>query len=104
MATEKDQDEAEAAPQIKKAPHAEAPVQKAKEKPVVSEESKLPKTSENKVKFLPWFTGALHRFNGVKAHHMTAVRAYFRDLGLGEPETSDAYDQGLIKFGYGRKN
>lgn len=59
----------------------------------------LPKT-----KFLVWFSGALARFDGIQAHHMTAIRAYFLSMGLGEPETVEEYDQGLIKFGFGRKN
>lgn len=56
-----------------------------------------------KVRFLVWFTGALDRFQGVKAHHMHAVQTYFASLGLAEPETIEVYDQGLIKFGYGKK-
>lgn len=56
-----------------------------------------------KVKFLIWFVGAQNRFDGIQAHHMTTIRTYFRDIGLGEPETVEKYDQGLIKFGFGRK-
>lgn len=57
-----------------------------------------------KVKFLVWFTEALARFQGVKAHHMSAIRAYFvGDLGLGEVATPEEFDNGLEKFGFGRK-
>jgi len=56
-----------------------------------------------KVRFLVWFTGALDRFNGVKAHHLTTVQAYFKDLGLSGNQTIDEFDEGLIKFGYGKK-
>jgi hypothetical protein len=59
---------------------------------------------ENKVKFLVWFTGALNRFHGVKAHHMSAIRAYFIGRGLGDPDKRSAYDEGLIKFGYPKKS
>ena len=81
-----------------KAPEKKAePIQK-----VEKAEPPKPKAPE-KVKFLVWFIGAMNRFEGVQAHHMTAIRTYFRDLGLGEPETEEKYDQGLIKFGFGRK-
>jgi hypothetical protein len=65
------------------------------------EESKA--QAPEKISFLVWFVGAQNRFQGIQAHHMTTVRTYFRDLGLGDPETQEAYDQGLIKFGFGRK-
>ncbi len=56
-----------------------------------------------KIRFLVWFTGALVHFNGLQAHHLTTVRTYFQDLGLGDPETAETYDKGLIKFGYNKK-
>jgi hypothetical protein len=87
MATDKDKVDA-------KAPEEKAqPVQKVEAKPKAPE----------KVKFLVWFVGAMHRFQGVQAHHMTTIRTYFRDIGLKDPETPEAFDQGLIKFGFGRK-
>jgi hypothetical protein len=74
------------------------PVQKLEK----AAESPKPQAPE-KIKFLVWFVGAQTRFNGIQAHHMTTIRTYFRDIGLGEPETQEDYDQGLIKFGFGRK-
>lgn len=63
---------------------------------------KLPEAGENKVRFLVWFTEALTRFQGVKAHHLHSVQAFFTSLGLMASETIEAYDEGLKKFGYGQ--
>lgn len=79
----------------------DAKAPEVKPQPIQKVEAKAP--APEKVKFLVWFVGAMNRFNGVKAHHMTTIRTYFRDIGLGEPEMPEAYDQGLIKFGFGRK-
>ena len=80
-----------------------APEVKAAPKPMQKAEAPKPVSSEAKVKFLFWFTGALSRFKGIKAHHMTSIRAYFKNLNLGEPETVEAYDKGLLKFGFRKK-
>jgi hypothetical protein len=58
---------------------------------------------EKKVKFLVWFTAALQRFEGLKAHHLTAVRSYFQSLLLPDPGLSSSYDEGLKKYGLKKK-
>jgi hypothetical protein len=93
---------------VKKEPEKEpeakaAPIQKVEAKTEAASAMNLAKPGETKVKFLVWFTGALKRFDNIQAHHMTTIRAYFQHLGLGDPQTQNDYDQGLIKFGFGRK-
>lgn len=73
------------------------------EEPVEQKEASENKP-ENKVKFLVWFSGALSRFEGLKPHHMSAIKTYFAvTLKMGELDTEDEFDKGLEKFGYGRK-
>jgi hypothetical protein len=62
-----------------------------------------PAKPEEKLKFLVWYTKALDRFEGLKAHHMTAVRAYFKGLGVNDPATSSDYDHALKKYGLKKK-
>lgn len=66
-------------------------------------EVELQKPSETKVKFLVWFSEALERFEDLKPHHMSAVKVYFSEIGLNDPDTPSAFDEGLFKFGFGRK-
>jgi hypothetical protein len=58
---------------------------------------------EEKVKFLIWFTLALKRFEGLKAHHLTSVRAYFKGLGLPDPGFPSAFDHALKVYGLQKK-
>lgn len=67
-------------------------------------ETKLHKAGETKVKFLVWFSGALDRFDGLKAHHLHSVQAFYKNIGLSDPETPKAYDEGMAKFGFRGKN
>jgi hypothetical protein len=70
----------------------------------IEEKIKPAKPVENKVKFLVWFSEALGRFKQLKPHHMGTVKTYLiKDLGLGEADYSSAFDDGLYKFGFGRK-
>lgn len=80
----------------------EAKIEEVKqiEQPKQAEETKLPEVGETKVKFLVWFSGALERFEKLQAHHLSVVRAYFHTVGIGEPSTEAAYDEGLRRFGY----
>jgi hypothetical protein len=60
----------------------------------------LPNPSENKVKFLVWFSGVVHKSSEVKPHHMSSVKAFFEHLGFKEEEVEAKYNEGLKKFGY----
>lgn len=69
----------------------------------VEKKTELAKPVENKVKFLVWFSAALGRFKQLKPHHMSPVKTYLiKDLGMNEPECPSAYDEGLVKFGFGK--
>ena len=68
-----------------------------------SEKSSLEKPGEDKIRFLVWFSKALETRGDMKPHHMSAIKAYFKDLGLSDSEVPSAYEEGLIKFGYRRK-
>lgn len=68
------------------------------------QKAELPKPSENKIKFMVWFSTALDRFKGLKPHHMSAIKAYFiRDLNLMEVTNPEVFDEAILKFGFGRK-
>jgi len=72
--------------------------------PKINTKTKLTKPVENKVKFLVWFSTALEKFKELKPHHMNTIRTYFiNDLRLGNIDYSKVYDDGLRKFGFGRK-
>lgn len=63
----------------------------------------VPAEAEEKIRFLVWFSVELEKFVGLKAHHMHAVEAFFRDLGIPDPATPAQYEDGMLKFGFGRK-
>lgn len=70
----------------------------------VEKETKLAKPVENKVKFLVWFSTAVEKFKELKPHHMSAIQTYFiKDLGLKDIDDFKVYEDGLRKFGFGRK-
>lgn len=74
------------------------------EEPIHAAPKVAPAPKAVKVKFLVWFTGAIGRFNGLKAHHMGSIQSFFSDsLKLGEVQTEAEFDMGLEKFGFGRK-
>ena len=52
------------------------------------------------VKFLVWFTTTLDKNSKVKPNHMSSIKAYFGNIGLGEAERSEDYDEGLKQFGF----
>jgi hypothetical protein len=56
--------------------------------------------SDAPMKFTVWFTHELERNQSLKAHHLSAVRAYFQYLGLSERESQGEYDKGLRQFGF----
>lgn len=62
----------------------------------------LEKPGEDKVKFLVWFSKALEGCEEMKPHHMSAIQAFFRDLGLADCEQPNTFEDGLNKFGYRR--
>lgn len=64
--------------------------------------SALEKQGEDKIRFLVWFSKALESSEEMKAHHMSAIQAYFKDIGLSEYETPEAFENALVKFGYRR--
>ena len=66
------------------------------------EMSDLGKPGEDKVRFLVWFSKALESHEAMKPHHMSAVQAFFRDIGLSDVEAPSAFEDGLTKFGYRR--
>jgi hypothetical protein len=66
----------------------------------VAEESKLPNSGETKVKFLVWFTECMDRFEKVKPHHMSGLVAYFKQMGLSDPNVPAKYDEAMKKYGY----
>lgn len=63
----------------------------------------LEKPGEDKVRFLVWFSKALETCEEMKPHHMSAIQAFFKDLGLAEHEVPSVFEEGLIKFGYRRQ-
>lgn len=56
------------------------------------------------MKYIVWFSTALKRFKGLRPHHLSAIQVYFTNsLGLSLKEDPTEYDEGMIKFGFGRK-
>jgi hypothetical protein len=49
--------------------------------------------------FISWFSARVHNTKDVKAHHMAAIKAHFRTLGLSEKETPGAYEKALKNYG-----
>ena len=72
------------------------------EKAEAVEINDLEKPGEDKIKFLVWFSKALETCEAMKPHHMSAIQAFFKDIGLGNYEVPSAFEEGLIKFGYRR--
>lgn len=62
-----------------------------------------PKVSENKIKFATWFPIAVKKHKDVKPHHMSGIEAFLKSTGIGTMNTPEAYEEGLKKYGYGRK-
>ena len=58
--------------------------------------------AEEKIRFLEWFATSLNRFQGLKPHHLTAVRAYFIGISIPDPAAPSAYEEGMNKFGLKR--
>jgi hypothetical protein len=57
------------------------------------------KSQKTTLPFLTWFVGAIDRAQGLKVHHMTAVRAYFESVGLKEEATQEEFDAALKRYG-----
>jgi hypothetical protein len=53
-----------------------------------------------KIRFMVWFSGLVHKSEKVKPHHMHTVRSYFDSLGIGGEATESEFIDGLKKFGY----
>lgn len=79
----------------------EKPEKKEEEIPVLN--ISPPKMSENKIKFATWFPIAVKKYKDVKIHHMGGIEAFFKSVGIGVLNTPEAYEEGLKKYGYGRK-
>jgi len=73
-----------------------------KQEIVVAAKIELPEPSEDKIKFLVWFSKALESWKQMKPHHMNAIQAFFKNIGLSDSETPSTYEDGLKKFGYRR--
>lgn len=85
----------------KKAEEPKKPEKKVEETPVLKVSP--PKVSENKIKFATWFPIAVKKYKDVKVHHMGGIEAFFKSVGIGVLNTPEAYEEGLKKYGYGRK-
>jgi hypothetical protein len=66
-------------------------------------EPELLDLGETKVKFLVWFSGAWSQYVGCQPHHLQAIAAFFADISIADPNTPAAFEEGMQKFGFGRK-
>jgi hypothetical protein len=66
-------------------------------------ESKKEQVKANKesslLSFNVWFSDVINRRKDVKAHHMSAIKAHFKSIGLGEIERPEDFNEGLKHYG-----
>lgn len=49
--------------------------------------------------FNVWFSDIINRRPEVKAHHMSAIKAHFHSIGLGDMELPEDFNEGLKHYG-----
>lgn len=49
--------------------------------------------------FNVWFSDVINSRSDVKAHHMSAIKAHFRSIGLGDTERPEDFNEGLKHYG-----
>lgn len=49
--------------------------------------------------FNVWFSDTINKRTDVKAHHMSAIKAHFRSIGLGDVERPEDFNEGLKHYG-----
>ena len=49
--------------------------------------------------FNVWFSDVINSRHDVKAHHMSAIKAHFKAIGLGEVERPEDFNEGLKHYG-----
>jgi hypothetical protein len=52
------------------------------------------------IDYAEWFAGSLKGNHKLRAHHFSAIQAYFKNNGLNEQESKANFDSMLKKFGY----
>lgn len=49
--------------------------------------------------FSVWFSDTINKRSDVKAHHMSAIKAHFKSIGLGDMELPEDFNEGLKHYG-----
>lgn len=62
-------------------------------------EQAKPQRDQSALSFNVWFSDVINSRPDVKAHHMSAIKAHFKSIGLGEVERPEDFNEGLRHYG-----